>query len=183
MKILVVILTAVLAMGTVLAGCSSAETPTPSPSGSALEEGPAVGKLAPDFTLQNTNGETVTLSALRGGPVMVNFWATWCVPCGEEMPYMQQMYDTYSPKGLVFLSIDLAESADKVLSYLTERSLTFRVLLDSKQEVAVDKYGVQGVPTTILVDKNGVIQKIQVGSFISREQLETWLLAAFPELG
>ena len=170
MKILPVILTAVVALGMVVTGCSSGE------------EGMEVGKLSPDFTLQNTDGNTVTLSGLRGSPVLINFWATWCVPCGQEMPYLQEIYDIYTPKGLKFLSVDFGESADKVRGYLADRNLTFPVLLDLDKKVTTDKYPLQYVPTTLLVDEDGIIQKITIGGFISLEEAETELLSVFPEL-
>ncbi len=182
MKIFAVALTVVLALGMTVTGCSNG-TATPTPTASGLEVGPQVGKLAPDFTLQNTDGDTVTLSELRGSPVMINFWATWCGPCGEEMPYLQEIYDIYTPMGLVFLSVDTGESADKVRGYLTDRSLTFPVLLDSDQKVSLDKYGLQYLPTTVLIDEDGIILKMPFGGFLSRQQIEQELLSlVFPDI-
>lgn len=177
---LAVVLALVLA-----AGCGNGGTPSPtgSPSPTETPVGPAEGKIAPDFTLTNTAGETVTLSSLRGSPVLINFWATWCVPCGEEMPFMEQVYQTYTPKGLVFLSIDIGQNAQTVQDYMAGHSLTFPVLLDSDQKVIIDTYGFQNVPTTIVIGKDGVIKKIQIGSFTAREQIDSLLLQFFPELG
>ncbi|MFC2023018.1 TlpA family protein disulfide reductase [Chloroflexota bacterium] len=176
MKILALVLTVVLVLGLTLTGCSSNGA-------TDGEESPEVGKLAPTFTLQDTNGNTVSLKELRGSPVMINFWATWCVPCGEEMPYLQEIYDIWTSRGLVFLSVDTGEGADKVRDYLTERSLTFPVLLDSDQEVALKQYGLMYLPTTVLVDRDGVILAMPFGGFVSRQQIETELLSlVFPDM-
>ncbi|MBI3040282.1 MAG: TlpA family protein disulfide reductase, partial [Chloroflexi bacterium] len=85
--------------------------PTPAPT---IPEGIYIGNRAPDFQLQTLTGQTVSLSGLRGKPVLINFWATWCPPCKYEMPFLQQVHDSWSDKGLVLLAIDIGESSTTV---------------------------------------------------------------------
>ena len=163
--ILPIILTLVL----VLAGCSS-----------GFESLVArVGEPAPDFELQGLDGESVSLSQLRGSPVMLNFWATWCPPCRDEMPYLQQIYEEWSDEGLMLLAIDIGESRAKVEQYMESNNLSLPVLLDTKSKVA-DKYGIRGIPTTFFIDGNGVIQEKIVGAFPNKEAIEKHLTKIIP---
>lgn len=87
---------------------------------------------------------------------MLNFWATWCPPCREEMPLIQQVYEELSDKELVVLAINLGESSSKVKEFVQSYGLSFPVLLDTKQDIA-QKYNIRGIPTTIFIDKNGIM--------------------------
>ena len=129
--ILPVILTLVL----LLTGCPAGSEPPEGKSPTAPVEGTQVGNLAPDFQLQNLNGQAVSLANLRNKPVLVNFWATWCSPCRSEMPYIQEIYEEWSDKGLVVLAINLGESSSKVEEFMQSYNLSFTVLLDAKQDV------------------------------------------------
>ena len=137
-------------------------------------EGSKVGNLAPDFQLQDLDGETVSLSGLRGSPVMLNFWASWCGPCRAEMPYIQQIYDEWQDKGLVLLTINLRESASTARQFMQSNNLSFPVLLDTNGNVA-QKYNVSGIPATFFIDKDGIIQARKVGSLSSKQQIEDYL--------
>jgi peroxiredoxin len=138
-----------------------------------------VGKPAPDFTLPDLDGQTVSLGGFQGEPVMVNFWATWCGPCVHEMPFVQEMYEMWSEKGLVLLAVNIGESQPQVRSFMQENRLSFPVLLDGTGEVA-ERYGVRGIPTTVLVDSEGVIRNIKVGSYPSRAAIEADLKKIIP---
>ena len=126
------------------------------------EEAPVVGAVAPDFTLTNLAGENVSLSQFRGRPVMVNFWATWCVPCRQEMPAFQQAFQQHQAEDLVIVAINLEEDATLVEPFVDEFGLSFEILYDS--DGAINKlYLVNGLPRTVFIDRQGVIQHIQVG--------------------
>ncbi len=126
------------------------------------KEAPVVGATAPNFTLTNLNGKEVSLSQFRGRPVILNFWATWCVPCRREMPALEKAFQTHQPDGLVILAINLKEDAPLVESFVDELGLSFEILYDRQGEVN-KTYTVAGLPRTIFIDRQGVIQHIQVG--------------------
>lgn len=134
---------------------------------------PAVGKVAPDFQLQNLDGQAVSLSDFRGRPVLLNFWASWCEPCRFEMPFIQKVFEdeVWSEKGLVILGVDIGESPTTVEEFVEAFGLTFPMLLDINQDVAL-KYNIRGIPTTFLIDKDGIIQNIKVGPFSSKVEIE-----------
>jgi thiol-disulfide isomerase/thioredoxin len=119
---------------------------------------------APDFTLEDMDGETYTLSKLRGKVVMVNFWATWCPPCREEIPSMEAVYQSLRDKGFIVLAINQWESPDHVFSYMGQLDVypTFPILFDRDSSVS-DSYGVKGLPTTLLIDKQGRVVYRAVG--------------------
>ncbi len=125
-------------------------------------EAPTVGAIAPDFSLTNLEGETVTLSQFRGRPVVINFWATWCIPCRREMPAFQEALEAHRDQDLVILAINLEEEASRVEPFVEELGLSFEILYDS--DGAINKsYQVTGLPRTVFVDRQGVIKYIQVG--------------------
>lgn len=126
-----------------------------------LSPEPAVGRIAPDFTLTTVEGETLQLSQLRGKPVVLNFWATWCGPCRREMPTLERASQRFAGR-VEFIGIDQGEPADVVVPYLEEVGVTFAVPLDSDMTVG-DRYQVRGMPTTFFVDKEGVIRHIWMG--------------------
>ena len=154
-----------LALVLLIGGCSS---PTPQ-----------VGKRAPDFQLPNLEGQSISLSDFRGKPVLLNFWATWCPPCRFEMPFIQLIFGESSDTGLVVLAIDIGEAPDKVKDYLQSGNYSFPVLLDTNQAVALD-YNVRAIPTTFLIDKDGIIQVIKVGAFSGTAEIEKSLAKIIP---
>src|SRR5919109_4206264 len=102
-------------------------------------------KAAPDFTLLNTDGQQVSLQQYRGKVVFLNFWATWCIPCREEMPALEQLHQTFQPQDLVILAINLKEGAEQVKTFFQQRTLSFPALLDQNGTVFRD-YSVAGMP-------------------------------------
>jgi peroxiredoxin len=113
------------------------------------------GSLANDFALENLKGEQVRLSDLRGKVVVVDFWATWCVPCVEEMPSFQQFQKQYPD--FVMLGIDQEESVDQVSSFLNDKGIDYQILMDYNAKVA-GSYKVFMLPTTFFIDKDGMIR-------------------------
>ena len=136
--------------------------------GAASSSGGALtGKTAPDFTLKDPSGKSVSLKQFRGKPVIVNFWATWCEPCKQEMPELEQLYREHQRDGLVVLgvSIDSPQDAKLVPEFLKQGSpavgsYTFPVVLDDQQQVT-RQYHLLGVPSSFFVDKDGVVRVIQ----------------------
>ena len=161
------ILMAVLVSMLVMAGCSE---------DIVTDEVPAPGRPAPDFQLQDLDGQTVSLGELQGRPVMVNFWATWCGPCRMEMPYIEEVFNDpeWQEAGLVILAVNLGESAEVAGQFMKENGLTFPVLLDTSREVA-KAYNVSAIPTTYFVDKNGIIKDVKIGTFRNKAEID-WKL-------
>jgi peroxiredoxin len=125
------------------------------------EAAPAAG-AAPDFTLQSLQGSSVTLSNLRGQVVVIDFWASWCDPCEESMPHLQEIHDQYADQGVVVLAINEEESRGVVAQFIEDEEYTFTVLLDSDGAVA-NQYGVWGIPHTVIVDQDGMPHEIPMG--------------------
>jgi len=177
--ILPVILTLVL----LVTGCSAGPEPpdgeSPTAPAGGTQVGNQVGNLAPDFQLQNLDGQTVSLGNLRGKPVLINFWATWCSPCVFEMPYIQEIYEEWSDEGLVVLAINIGGTSSQVKEFLQSHNLSFTVLLDTKQDVA-RRYNIQYIPTTFFIDKEGIIQAVKVGAFPNKEAIEGELNKIMP---
>jgi peroxiredoxin len=129
-------------------------------------------KPAPDFTLADLNGKQVKLSNLRGRPVLINFWATWCPACQAEMPSIVAAYEKHKGQGLAVLAISNENSAE-VRDYTVKSKMSFPVLLDGSGAV-MDIYRVRALPTTFFVNKSGVIVQVSIGS-MSGDVLESSL--------
>ena len=171
----IVVLMTVVSLGLVMAGCSGSPAPPPvQDSGSA--------KLAPDFRLQNIAGGDVSLSDFRGRPVLINFWATYCGPCRDEMSFIQGVFEDkdWSEQGLVVLAVNLGDPPAKVEEFMEEYGLTFPVLLDARQDAA-KAYNVRGIPATFFIDKNGIIKDRQIGAFPSQAKIDWRLLNSIME--
>jgi peroxiredoxin len=119
-------------------------------------------KAASDFTLLDTDGQQVSLQQYRGKVVFLNFWATWCIPCREEMPAIEQLHQTFESQGLAILAVNLKESHEKVKAFLNEHRLSFTALLDQQGSVFRD-YAVMGLPTTYLISREGTLLGHGVG--------------------
>jgi thiol-disulfide isomerase/thioredoxin len=119
-------------------------------------------KAAPNFTLSTVDGQQISLDQYRGKVVFLNFWATWCIPCREEMPALEQLHQTYHSQDLTILSIDLKENADQVKVFFQKHGLSFPALLDQDGSVFRD-YLVAGMPTTYLIGRDGTLLARGVG--------------------
>nr|WP_182199949.1 redoxin domain-containing protein [Paraliobacillus salinarum] len=137
---------------------------------SANEIGLNVGNTAPDFTLETLSGDQVSLSDYRGKKVMLNFWATWCPPCRAEMPAMQNFYTDNDVEVLAVNLISTETAKQDVVDFVDSFGLTFSILLDEGNQVAL-AYGIRPIPTTYMIDTNGVIQKKSFGP-MNQEQME-----------
>lgn len=114
---------------------------------------------APDFSLRDIQGKVFRLSAHRGKPVLIFFGTTWCPGCRAEIPNYKKAHETYSPKGLVVIYINIMEPAKKVARFVQANALPYRTLLDEDGSVG-NAFNVVGVPMIILVDKDGLITKV-----------------------
>ncbi len=124
-----------------------------------LDTAPQIGKLAPQFELADVNGEKVALSQWRGKVILMNFWATWCGPCKAEMPSLNNLFLAFKNDGLIVLAIAIDTSEKPVQSFIKDKALAFPVLMDKDQEVYFDQYAVLGLPTSFLIDRDGIIRE------------------------
>lgn len=127
-----------------------------------LPPAPAIGHPAPDFTLSTLDGQMVTLSDLRGKPVILNFWATWCGPCRAEMPELQRVHERLESAGLTVLGVNQAESMEAIARYQQDLGVDFPTAMDSRLGVS-RQYLVNSLPTTFFIDREGVIRNLFIG--------------------
>lgn len=127
---------------------------------------PATGRLAPDFTLQTLDGQQTSLSQLRGKPVWINFWATWCPPCQAEMPEMQRKYEALKDKGLVIVGVNFGEMSNAVREFVMGHGFDWAFGLDEGSAIA-SRYNVTGLPAHFFVDTEGDIKAVQLGGLTS----------------
>lgn len=125
--------------------------------------GDDVSSPAPDFTLFDMNNQSHSLSSFRGKVVLVNFWASWCIQCLDEMPSLDELYRHFAQKGLVVLGITIDRDRETVLNVLNKTSVSYPVLVDKDGNVFIEAYTVTRLPTTFVIDSNGLIIKKMVG--------------------
>jgi cytochrome c biogenesis protein CcmG/thiol:disulfide interchange protein DsbE len=126
------------------------------------QESPLLGRPAPAFSLANLRGESVSLAQFQGRPVVLNFWATWCIPCREEMPLLQQAYERHQERGLAVLAVNFEEETALIRPFVEELQLTFDILPDRQAEVS-KSYRITGLPITVFIDRQGLVRHIQLG--------------------
>ena len=141
---------AALALGLALGG-TAAGAATPAPS-----------TVAPDFTLHGADGRNVRLQELRGQVVLVNFWATWCGPCREEMPRLQSLYDKYRASGFVLLGVNVDDDPRNAMGVAQKLKVSFPVLLDTDKSVS-RLYDLGTMPSTVLIDRDGRVRHVHRG--------------------
>lgn len=143
-------LTRSAALIAVLALCSSV-------AGATVLQGPA-----PDFTLKSHGGGNLKLSEFRGQVVMINFWASWCGPCRQEMPLIEQLHQRYSPLGFTVLGVNVEEDSSKAQELLRELRVSFPILFDTSNS-ASKLYNVSAMPSTVFVDRDGKLRYLHKG--------------------
>ncbi len=123
-----------------------------------------VGQAAPNFTLTTLKGKSLTLSSLRGHPVIINFWASYCQPCQDEMPLLNSFYQQYQAKGLVILGINEGEPMATISDYAQRYAITYQVLADPTYQFNSDSsYDPTPLPRSYFIDKQGIVRAVFTG--------------------
>ena len=128
----------------------------------ALASSDLEGKAAPDFALKSSTGENLRLSEYRGDVVMINFWATWCGPCRQEMPLLDELYARYERVGFNLLGVNIDDDSRRAMQMIEELGVDFPVLFDARKEVS-KLYEVDAMPVTVLVDREGNVRHVHHG--------------------
>ena len=144
-----------------------------------VQAGALPSGIAPDFTLNTFEGQEITLSELRGKVVVINFWASWCPPCRDEAPYLEEMWQKYKDQGVVFLGVDYVDTEPEALSYIDEFGITYPNGPDLGTEIS-QSYRIRGVPETFFVAKDGTLRGVKIGPLYPPE-LEDWILELLAE--
>jgi len=120
------------------------------------------GAVAPDFALKSSTGENLRLSEYRGDVVMVNFWATWCGPCRQEMPLLDELYSRYQRVGFSLLGVNIDDEPARAMDMVRELGVSFPVLFDSTKKVS-KLYEVSAMPVTVIIDREGNVRYVHHG--------------------
>ena len=128
----------------------------------SLASSDLTGQVAPDFALKSSTGDNLRLSEYRGDVVMVNFWATWCGPCRQEMPLLDELYSRYERVGFSLLGVNIDDDSRKAMNMVSELGVSFPVLFDARKEVS-KLYKVEAMPVTVLIDREGTIRYVHHG--------------------
>lgn len=124
--------------------------------------GQSLSGKATDFTLKSREGKNIKLSELRGQVVMINFWASWCGPCRQEMPLLEGLYKKYSKLGFTILGVNVEQDSSKAKAYLRDISVSFPILYDTKNTVS-KAYKISAMPSTVMVDRDGNLRYLHHG--------------------
>lgn len=143
----------------------------------SLPAAPAIGHPAPEISLVNTGGQSFSLSDLRGTPVVLNFWATWCPPCRAELPELQAASERLAGQ-VAIIGVNQGEAPADVQAFAGQLDLTFEIPLDVQME-ASRRYQVRSLPTTFFIDRSGVIRQMQVGP-LTEATLSQQLRSVYP---
>ncbi len=128
----------------------------------AASAAPVSNATAPDFTLRGADGRNVRLDELRGQVVLVNFWATWCGPCREEMPHLDTLYQKYHKSGFVLLGVNVDDDPKTALATAAKLNVSFPVLLDTDKKVS-KLYDLNTMPSTVVIDRDGKMRFLHRG--------------------
>ncbi len=129
---------------------------------SSLASSSLEGRDAPDFVLKSATGENIRLSEYRGDVVMINFWATWCGPCRQEMPLLDDLYGRYKRVGFSLLGVNIDDDSRRAMQMVQELGVSFPVLFDESKEV-IKLYEVEAMPVSVLVDREGKVRYVHHG--------------------
>jgi peroxiredoxin len=130
---------------------------------------PAAGATAPDFAAKSDSGRNVRLSELRGQVVLINFWASWCSPCRQELPLLNKIYTQYRSAGFVLLAVNVDDNRKDADTMLKRLNLRFPTLFDGGKNVA-KLYGVDTMPATLVIDRDGRVRYVHRGYYDGYER-------------
>jgi peroxiredoxin len=117
---------------------------------------------APNFTLRSADGQSVSLAQFKGDVVMINFWASWCGPCRQEMPLLDSIYKQYKDMGFTLLGVNVEPHASSANAWLKKTPVSYPILYDPNSQVS-QLYQVQAMPTTVIVDRKGIVRFVHNG--------------------
>jgi thiol-disulfide isomerase/thioredoxin len=163
---------------------NTAKPPTPATDGSLaaapdVPEGLEVGQRFPDFNVTDAAGGNFSLTLFKGKVVLIDFWATWCGPCREEMPNIVSLYQTYHPQGFEIIGVSLDTDRDALVNYTQQMGMTWPQCFDGQgpNNQIARKYGINAIPMTYLLDRNGII----IGKSLRGNELNAALEKAFAQ--
>lgn len=139
---------------------------------------PIVGRPAPAFDLETLDGRRLTLAELRGSPIVLNFWASWCIPCREEAPLLTAADERFRQKGLRIVGVVYQDNSENARLFMDRYGQSYPGVLDPDGRTAID-YGVFGIPETFFIDARGIVRSRQLGA-ITAEDLERQIEAILP---
>ena len=134
---------------------------------------------APDFQLEDLSNNLISLSDYKGEPIYLNYWATTCPACVEEMPYIQAVYDEWSKRGLRVLTVNAGEDTATVKSFLQKNQYTMPVAVDGSGEVA-EKYNIYYIPVSVFIDRQGVLRSKIIGAFPDKAAIDRQINVIMP---
>jgi cytochrome c biogenesis protein CcmG/thiol:disulfide interchange protein DsbE len=134
-----------------------------------------VGEDVPDFVLTTFEGDRIDIESLRGRVVVINFWASWCKPCEQEAEALEQVYQSFKDQGVVFLGVDYIDTETEALAYLSKFNITYPNGPDLRREIS-QAFRTQGVPETYIVGKDGVLEDVRIGPYLSLTEIENAVL-------
>ncbi len=128
------------------------------------ENGPKIGDAVPQFQGTTLKGDKFNLADYKGKVILIDFWASWCIPCREEMPYLMELYRKYKDSDFEIIAVNIDDNPDNARKFISELpgTIHFPVVKDSKQEIP-PQFQIKGMPSTILVNKKGIIQYWHTG--------------------
>ena len=144
------------------------EPPRPPGDETRGESAPPVGRRAPEFSLPLLSGGTFSLTPVRGKPLLLNFWASWCVPCREETPILVRLHKVYGPRGVQFVGIDSEDQIADARQFVAQYRIDYP-LVHLDDDRIIDAYAVPGLPTTVFIRADGVVVGKVVGGFVGPE--------------
>jgi peroxiredoxin len=133
------------------------------PPAPTVKEGHRVGERARDFTLTDASGSALKLSDYEGKVVVLDFWATWCPPCREEVPGFVALQSRFKDQGVVVIGVSLDDSWPKVRAFMNQYRVNYPIVLDDRKQLPRLYGGIQGIPTTFVIDREGVIRTVHEG--------------------